>query len=236
MLIDINRIAQLDFLDASGDVLRIGALARHIAFERPLVDGPLAALLPEIARHVGHLPIRVRGTFAGSLAHADPASEWCLLAATLDAEIVARSRSGERTIAAADFFEGILSTSLRADELIAEVLLPVLDDRWRTGFAEFRRRAGPFALAMALAVVRLDGGRIAEARVGVGGAGDRALRIHDAEAALCGRSPDRKAFAEAGRIAAAAVDPFEDIHASVAYRRDLAGVMTRRALERALAA
>jgi carbon-monoxide dehydrogenase medium subunit len=134
-LIDINRIAGLDRLDVAGKVLRIGALARHVAFERRLVDGPFATLLPHIARHVGHLPIRVRGTFAGSLAHADPASEWCLLAATFDAEILARAQDGERPIPAADFFRGILATALRADELIVEVRLPLPGPGWRTGIA-----------------------------------------------------------------------------------------------------
>ena len=200
-----------------------------------MAEGPLGALLTEVVRYIGHLPIRVRGTFAGSLAHADPAAEWCLVATTLDAVIVARSRAGDRSIAAQDFFLSILTTSLRPDELLAEVQLPVLDSSWRFGFAEFSRRAGDFALGMALVLLRLEGGRIAEARIGVGGAGDRPLRIAAAEQALSGVNPDPAAFAEAARIAAAAVDPFEDIHASIAYRRDLVRAMTLRALERAAA-
>jgi carbon-monoxide dehydrogenase medium subunit len=235
-LIDINRIDGLDGLDVAGDALRIGALARHAAFERRLADGPFGTLLPEIARHIGHLPIRVRGTFAGSLAHADPASEWCLLAATFDAEILARSQGGERIIPAADFFQGILTTALGADELIAEVRLPLPGAGWRTGFVEFSRRAGDFALAMALVALRIEDGRIAQARIGAGGAGDRPLRVPDAETALVGREPDRAAFEEAARIAAAAVDPFDDVHATADYRRDLVRVMTKRALGRAMAA
>jgi carbon-monoxide dehydrogenase medium subunit len=235
VLIDINRIAELDRLGTADCELRIGALTRHVAFEKRVDEGPLGALLTEVVRHIGHLPIRVRGTFAGSLAHADPAAEWCLVAATLDAVIVARSRAGERSIGAGDFFQSILTTALRPDEIIAEVRLPVLDSSWRFGFAEFSRRAGDFALGMALALLRLEGGRIAEARIGVGGAGDRPLRIAAAEQLLCGVGSNPEAFAEAARIAAAAVDPFEDIHASVAYRRDLVRAMTRRALERAAA-
>ena len=205
------------------------------ASSEPVTEGPLGVLLADVVRYIAHLPIRVRGTFAGSLAHADPAAEWCVVAATLDAEIRARGKDGERTIDAAAFFRSILTTSLRPDELITEVRLPALGPDWRFGFAEFSRRAGDFALGMALAVLRLDGARIAEARIGVGGAGDRPLRISEAEQALEGTVPGPEALAEAGAIAAARVDPFEDLHATAAYRRDLVRVMTRRALERALA-
>jgi carbon-monoxide dehydrogenase medium subunit len=235
VLVDINRVAELDFCAVSDGALRIGALVRHARFERPVTAGPLGALLADVVRYIAHLPIRVRGTLAGSLAHADPAAEWCVVATTLDAEIRARSPDGERSIEAAAFFRSILTTSLRPEELITEVRLPVLAPGWRFGFAEFSRRAGDFALGMALAVLRLDGERIAEARIGVGGAGDRPIRITEAEQALAGAVPSPGTLAEAGAIAAAMVDPFEDLHASVAYRRDLVRAMTRRALERALA-
>jgi carbon-monoxide dehydrogenase medium subunit len=235
VVVDINRIAELDFCTTTDGALRIGALTRHVRFERPVADGALGALLADVVRYIAHLPIRVRGTFAGSLAHADPAAEWCLVATTLGAEIRARGPDGERTIDAAAFFKSILTTSLRSDELITAVRLPLLGPAWRFGFAEFSRRAGDFALGMALALLRLDGARIAEARIGVGGAGDRPLRISQSEQALAGALPDPAALAEAAAIAAAAVEPFEDLHASVAYRRDLVRAMTRRALERALA-
>jgi carbon-monoxide dehydrogenase medium subunit len=235
VLIDINRIAALDFLGAEDGWLRIGALTRHVAFERPVAAGPLGTLLPRIARDVAHLPIRVRGTFAGSLAHADPAAEWTLAATTLGAEILARSSAGERVLAADGFFRTAFTTALRPDELITEVRLPLLGDAWRCGFMEFSRRKGDFALAMALAVVRLEGGRIAEARIGVGGAEHRPRRIEAAEQVLVGASAGKEAFAEAGAAVAAALEPASDIHASAEYRRDLAGVMTRRALAAALA-
>jgi carbon-monoxide dehydrogenase medium subunit len=235
VLVDINRIAELDFCAATDGALRVGALTRHARFERPVAAGPLGGLLADVVRYVAHLPVRVRGTFAGSLAHADPAAEWCLVATTLDAEIRACGPGGERAIAAADFFLSILTTSLRPDELITEVRLPALGQGWRFGFAEFSRRAGDFALGMALALLRLDGGRVVEARIGVGGAGDRPLRITEAERALVGTVAGPEALADAGAIAGTAVDPFEDLHASVAYRRDLVRAMTRRALARALA-
>jgi aerobic carbon-monoxide dehydrogenase medium subunit len=234
VLIDINRIAALDFLATKDRLLRIGSLARHVAFEKPLTGGPLRALLPQIARHVAHLPIRMRGTFAGSLAHADPAAEWSLVAVTVGATIVARSTAGERTIAAEDFFRTAFTTALRPDELITEVRLPLPGDDWRCGFVEFSRRKGDFALAMALAAVRVDGERIVEARIGIGGAEHRPRRIEAAERLVAGETVRADLLAEAGVAVAAAVEPVEDIHASAEYRRDLIRVMTRRALEGAL--
>jgi carbon-monoxide dehydrogenase medium subunit len=234
VLIDINRIAVLDFLASEHGLLRIGSLTRHVAFEKPLAGGPLGALLPRIARCVAHLPIRMRGTFAGSLAHADPAAEWSLVAVTLGAAIVARSTAGERTIPADDFFRTAFTTALRPDELIAEVRLPLPGDDWRCGFVEFSRRKGDFALAMALAAVRLEGERIVEARIGIGGAEHRPRRIEAAERLVAGETVVAGLFAEAGAAVAAAVEPVEDIHGSAEYRRDLIRVMTRRALEGAL--
>ena len=234
-LIDINRVSELDFLAAENGVLRIGALTRHRAFERPVTDPPLGPLLATVARHVAHLPIRVRGTFAGSLAHADPAAEWCALAVTLDAEIVARGPAGERRLPAADFFHTAFTTALDPGEMITEVRLPLLGADWRAGFAEFARRAGDFAIAMAFAVLRLEEGRIAEARIGMGGATNRPARIAAAEEPLLGREAEPGVFAEAAAQAAAAVDPVEDIHGSAAYRRDLLRAMVRRALEKAIA-
>jgi hypothetical protein len=130
-------------------ILSIGACVRHAAFHKPVVDNPLGKLLAFVARHIAHYPIRMRGTFCGSLAHADPASEWCLVAATLDATMVAKSMRGERLIAAKNYFEGIMATALAEDELLAEVRLPLLARDAKFGFNEFNRRAGDFAMAAA---------------------------------------------------------------------------------------
>ena len=235
VLIDINRIAGLDFLRREDGWLRIGALTRHLAFEQPVTAGPLGALLPQVARHVAHLPIRVRGTFAGSLAHADPAAEWSLVATTLGGEIVAQGSAGERILAADGFFRTAFTTALRPDELITEVRLPLLDAAWRCGFMEFSRRKGDFALAMALAAVKREGDRITAARIGVGGVEHRPRRVEAAEQVLVGASVRREVLAEAAAAVAAALAPVADIHASADYRRDLAQVMTRRALAAALA-
>jgi aerobic carbon-monoxide dehydrogenase medium subunit len=234
-LIDINRIDALDYVREDGGRLLIGALARHARFEAPVATGAVGAFLPRVARHIGHVPIRSRGTFCGSIAHADPASEWCLLAATLDAEFVIVSRRGQRSLRSNDYFVGALTTSLEPDELLTEIRLPLLDDGWRTGFAEFSRRAGDFALAMCAAFLRFEDGRVVEARVGVGGATDRPSRIAAAEALLTGAVGGSDIFREAGNIAAETIDPLEDIHASAEYRRDLVRAMVGRALNQAFA-
>ena len=163
-------------------------------FTNPSPKIRLAQLLSVVARHIAHYPIRMRGTFCGSLAHADPASEWCLVAATLDATLIAKSTRGERAIAAKHFFAGIMSTALAEDELLAEARLPLLPKDARFGFNEFSRRAGDFAMAASLVTYRLQGGKIADARVGVGGAEPSPRRIPEAEAALNGQTPGDATF------------------------------------------
>jgi len=232
-LVDINGIGGLDETDLTGGTLSIGACVRHAAFHGPVCDGPLGVLLTEIAGHIAHYPIRQRGTFCGSVAHADPASEWCLVAAALDATMVALSVRGEREIAAADFFETVMTTTLAEDELLRAGRLPVPADDTRYGFEEFNRRAGDFAIAMALVSFRVEDGVIADPRVGIGGAEDRPRRIAEAEAALTGKPPGEAAFRAAGEAAAEAVDPMSDPNNSAKYRRDLVRALTRRALEKA---
>jgi carbon-monoxide dehydrogenase medium subunit len=230
-LVDINEVAGLDRVASDDKMLSIGARARHAAFHKPVVDNPLGKLLAYVARHIAHYPIRVRGTFCGSLAHADPSAEWGLVAATLDATMVAKSTRGERSIAAKDFFQGIMSTALAEDELLAEVRLPLLAKDAKFGFNEFNRRAGDFAMAASLVTYRLAGGKIADARVGVGGAEPAPRRIAEAEAALNGQALGDKVFRAAAEATAKAIDPLEDHQTTGDYRRDLVRAVVRRALE-----
>jgi carbon-monoxide dehydrogenase medium subunit len=233
-LVDINGIEALRKLAVVDGRLAIGAGVRHQAFQSPLVEGPLGALLSAVMRHIAHYPIRTRGTFCGSIAHADTASEWCLVAATLGAEMVARNARRTRLIAAADYFQGIMTTALEPDELLAEVRLPLHAGDTRFGFYEFNRRAGDFAMGMALVTFRLDNGVIVEPRVGVGAAEARPRRIAAAEALLAGRAPEDAAFRAAAEAAAAAIDPLTDAQTDAVYRRELVAVVTRRALEQAV--
>ena len=232
-LVDINGIAELARVEVADRMLSIGACVRHAAFHRPVVDGPLGALLAFVVRHIGHYPIRMRGTFCGSLANADPASEWCLVAAALGAEMTARSARDVRVIAADDFFDGIMTTTLAEDELLTGARIPLLAADARCGFYEFSRRAVDYALAMALATFRIADGLIVEPRIAVGGAEARPRRIAEAERLIAGQPPSDKAFRAAAAAAADCIDPLEDIQADAAYRRDLVRVVTRRALERA---
>ena len=234
-LVDINGVRELDRLVVADGRLTIGAGVRHAAFHRPVVAGPLGQLLSFVVRHIAHYPIRTRGTFCGSLAHADPASEWCMTAATLGAEMIAASTRGTRAIAAENFFDGIMTTTLAEDELLVEARLPLLAADARFGFYEFSRRAGDYALAMALVTYRLEDGVIVEPRVGIGGAETQPRRIAEAEQELAGATPSDAAFRAAADIAAAQVDPMEDMQADADYRRDLVRTVTRRALERAAA-
>src|SRR5580700_5393188 len=191
-LVDINGVAALNRIAVADGKLAIGACVRHAAFHRPVCEGPLGKLLTDVVRHIAHYPIRNRGTFCGSLAHADPSSEWCLV------------------LAARDFFQGIMTTALRDDELLVEARLPMLAADTRCGFYEFSRRVGDFAMAAALGVYRVEGGKMVEPRVAVGGAEPNPRRIVQAEAALAGADPGDKAFRAAAAAATAAVDAMED--------------------------
>jgi carbon-monoxide dehydrogenase medium subunit len=215
--------------------LRVGACVRHAEFHRPVGDGALGVMLAIVAQHIAHYPIRLRGTFCGSLAHADPAAEWGVVAVTLDAELVAVGMHGERRLAARDFFQGAMETALMPDELLAEACLPILPQGTRFGFSEFSRRAGDYAMAMALAVLRLEGGVIMAPRIGLGGAEAAPRRIEAAEAVLRGEAPGEAVFRAAAAAAAAAIDPLEDPETDAQYRRELAQAMVQRALERACA-
>ena len=230
-LVDINGVEALRRLAVEDGKLCIGACVRHAAFGRPVVDGPLGRLLSTVVRHIAHYPIRTRGTFCGSIANADPASEWCAVAVALGAEMVARSVRGTRVIPASEFFAGIMTTALQEDELLTEVRLPLLPADTRFGFNEFSRRAGDFAIAMALAVYRVEGGNIIAPRIAIGGAEPQARRIAQAEQALARRGPGAASFAAAADAAAGAVDPIEDAQNTAEYRRDVVRAGTRPALD-----
>jgi len=233
-LIDINGIAELSALAIEDGVLRIGAIVRHAMLESMTIGGALGRVLSTVAGSIAHLPIRNRGTFCGSLVHADPSAEWCLVAATLSAEIVTRSVRQTRRVSATDFMLGIMTTDLAADELVTECRIPLLPDGTRFGFHEVSRRAGDFAMAAALVTYRLDGGRMADVRVGIGGVEPNPRRLYDVEAMLTGELPDAVGFDKAAEMAANGVDPMEDHHNTPAFRRQLTRAVIRRAFESSL--
>lgn len=232
-LLDINELSELQHVRASPDALHIGAITRHCYFHRPAVDGPLGALLSKVVHNIAHYPIRQRGTFAGSLAHADPASEWCLVTQTLGAKLVIRSKRGERVVAADNFFRGTFTTALESDEILVEIRLPQLGKGWTSGFYEFSRRKGDFALAMSLAALRLENGVVREALIGLGGVSDRPIKLSLIEQSLIDERLTDSTIEAAGRLAQHSVKAVGDIHATPEYRSDLIFAVVCRALHEA---
>jgi CO/xanthine dehydrogenase FAD-binding subunit len=234
ILVDINRIPGLGFIEETPDSIRIGALTRHFALETsPLVARHFPVLSCAMT-HVAHLAIRNRGTIGGSLSHADPAAELPMLALLLNAELHIASASGSRTVAARDFFLDTMTVDLDGTELLAEIVLPKLPPRTGWGFEEVARRHGDFALAAVATTLTLSGDRIAQARVALTGVGPTALRATAAETLLTGQRLDDKLTMRAIAAVREAISPETDLHASADYRRHLAGVLTGRALTAAL--
>jgi CO/xanthine dehydrogenase FAD-binding subunit len=233
ILVDINRVPGLAYeTDATGG-LRIGALTRHRMIETSPVIAERFPVLAEAMTHVAHLAIRNRGTIGGSLAHADPAAEWPMLALLLDARIATLSPGGTRSIAAKDFFLGTLTTALEPAEIVTEVELPALAPGMGWGFEELARRQGDFAIAAVAVLVAMSGKRCTEARIALVGGGETARRAAAGEALLRGQPLTPETIAAAARAVRDAANPSSDLHASADYRRHVLDVLTRRALHAA---
>jgi CO/xanthine dehydrogenase FAD-binding subunit len=236
VLVDLNRLDPLAYITESPDGgLRIGAMTRQRAAERSAAVAGKAPLLFEAMPWIAHPQIRNRGTMGGSLAHADPAAELPAVMVALDARFVLRSRSASRTVPAQGFYTGILSTTLRPDELLTEILIPLRSAHTGTAFMELARRQGDFALVgVAVEVVLNQGGGCSSARIVLLSVGDGPVLATTAMAALVGNAPTASLIEDAARLAGEAdIDPPSDIHASSAYRRHLARVLVRRAVARA---
>jgi carbon-monoxide dehydrogenase medium subunit len=230
ILVDINRIPGLASIEEEGDAIRVGALTRHYQLETSAVIATHLPVLRAAMAHVAHLAIRNRGTIGGSLTHADPAAELPMMALLLDATISVESPKGRRTVAARDFFLGALSVALEPDELVTEVVFPKLPPNTGWGFEEVSRRHGDFALAAVGVTLTVTDGTIAQARIAIAGADERAVRASEAEALLKGQALEAKLLDAACGAARAAVNPNTDLHASAGYRRHLVGVLTGKAL------
>lgn len=231
ILVDINRIAGLDRITEGPDRLTFGPLVRH---RMTATDPSVASRLPIVAhamRHVAHHTIRNRGTFVGSLCHADPAAEMPMIALLLNAEIDIAAVGTRRRVQAHDFFIGPLATALQPDEMVTGVALPDLPADAGWGFEEFARRRGDFALAAAGVTLCRDGGIARDVRIAVTGVGDTPLRMTEAERALEGQDIAR--LAQAVDAIRSTVQPNTDLHASADYRRHLVGVLASRAISAA---
>ena len=236
VVVDIGRVPGLDAIEIGADgSCSIGALVRHAAAERSAEVAAHAPLVHRAMPLIAHRAIRTRGTVVGSIAHADPAAEMPAVALAVGATMTASSTSGERSIAAADFFEGYLQTALRADEILTRVTFPA----WPTGavgsVVEVARRHGDYALVGLVTRIELDGDTIVDAALAFFGAASTAIRVTEAERILVGTSAPPDVVARAAAAVADALDPPADLHGTTAYRKHLAGVLTRRGLAEAAA-
>ena len=235
VLVDLNGIKGLSYIEDRGDCIAIGALTRH----RDLEHSPLiAARLPVMSaamRHVAHLAIRNRGTIGGSLSHADPAAELPMLAAFYDARISVQGPARRRMIAAEAFFVDALTNCLEPEEIVVEIEFPVLQyDGW--AFEEVARRFGDFALASIAISIRHGQSGLEDARIAVMGVADTPLRLKEAEEELVAMELDHRTPDRFSEIVVSKISPNSDLHASAEYRRHLLAQLSRRALQTALAA
>jgi CO/xanthine dehydrogenase FAD-binding subunit len=236
LVIDINRVAELDGIAEAGDAIVVRGATRQESARRSDLVHREVPLLAKALGFVGHPQTRRRGTIGGSLAHADPAAEIPLVVLVLDAEIVVQSEAGTRAIAAGDFFVGPMTTALDVTECLTEIRFPrqAAGTRQGTGFQEVSLRRSDFALASAAVRLTLDpDGACSAIRAAVGGVGGTPVRIEDAEAALLGTRLGADDLARAGALVASALDPPADLHASSAYRRRAAVALFERAVREA---
>ena len=234
ILIDIGRIKDLSFIRRDDGHIRIGALTTHHQIESSDELRGACPLLPETASHIGDIQVRNMGTIGGSLAHADPAADWPATIIALNAEMVAVGPKGERVIKADDFFVDLLTTALAPDEILREIRIPAAQGRTGQAYMKVRQPASGFAVVgVAVTLARGSDGSCESASIGITGVASKAYRARGVEGALKGTALDGEAVAAAAAQAADGVDINGDLYASADYRRHLAEVYTRRAIEAA---
>ncbi len=233
-LVDLSRIEGLDGISRSGDVLTIGALAKHAAVAASDVVKSDCPVLADTASHIGDPQVRNRGTIGGSLAHADPAADYPTLMRALGATINVTGDSGERSISADEFFVDVFTTGLDSGELVTSVEVPVMEKGQGGAYVKHRHPASSYAVVGVAAVVKLDGGSCTEAAIAIGGVTGKPERAGAAEAALIGQAPSNETIeAAAGKVADDLANPIGDHYASGEFRVHLASVLTKRALAEA---
>ncbi len=229
VLVDIGAIEELQRMERRPSDWLIGATVTQRRVETGGTEG--CDLLSLAMPFIGHRQIRARGTVGGSIAHADPAAELPAVALTLDATMVAVSAGGERAIGASEFFVGPYMNALEDGEILSHVIFPTVPSSTRCSFREFARRKGDFAVAGVAAAVDFANGSVSTARLTAFAVGSNPVRLTGAEQALAGRALDGAAMADAAAAAAAEIEPWDDIHGSPRYRRQLVAALLRRALQ-----
>lgn len=234
-LIDLNPVEELSFITAASDHLSIGAMTRQASAQASPQVATLAPLLSRAIPFIGHFQIRNRGTIGGSIAHADPASELPAVASALGAEMEICGPAGARRVPAEDFFSSVWETAVNPDEVLCAIQFPNWGEQSGFAIEELAWRPGDFAIAGALCAVHLDpSGRIERAGLALMGMGPTPLRAEAAEAALIGVAPAEVALEELAELAVAPTSPSDDVHASGAYRKQVARGLVRRTLAAAL--
>ena len=229
-VVDINFIDGLDYIKSASGFIKIGCLTRQSRLLGDSLVRQRCPLLADALAYVGHEQTRNRGTFCGSLAHADPAAELPAVLLALDGSVTVGNSTGKREIAARDFFHSYLTTALASDEMVLEASVPEQSARAASSFVEFARRFGDFAIVGVAVVLVPDKGRIAEASIALTGVGDKPWRERKLEETLIGKTASPELFSRTASEVAANIRPNSDIHGSESYRRSLASVLTRRAL------
>lgn len=237
ILVDLNNITDLAYIqNGASDGVRIGAMTRHAKVERDPVIADRAPLIHETMPMIATTQIRSRGTFGGSIAHADPSAELVAISVALEGNFRLRSQSGEREVPAADFFLGMFTTQLEPEEILVEASFPALPPRTGWAIKEIARRPHDFALVGVAVVVSMHGDdRIQNSRIVFLSVGDGPVAAEKAAETLRDQTPTPELLRAAAETAAAEdIDPSNDIHASAEFRRHLAKVLTRQALETAI--
>jgi carbon-monoxide dehydrogenase medium subunit len=236
MLIDIGRIKDLDYIREEGGQIRIGAMTTHYQMASSDRLREICPLLPECAEQIGDVQVRNKGTIGGSIAHSDPAGDWPAAIIALDAEIVAVSASGERTIKAGDFFVDMLTTALEPGEILREIRVSAPSGRFGQSYLKVPQPASGFAVVgVAVNLTRDAGGVCQSVGIGITGVASKVYRASAVEQAIKGSAMDEQSVAAAATHATDGVSANGDLYASEAYRRHLAQVYTRRAVEAAAA-
>lgn len=234
-LIDINDLSELAGVREQGGAVEVGTLTRHCEVASSALLKAHCPLLPQAAATIGHYAIRQRGTLGGSLAHADPAAQMALVACTLDARITLASRSGEREVGSAAFFEGAMATAARPDEMIVRVRYPKLSPEERSSFKLFSRRHGDFAIISVAVVLEVHESRVRKLLIGVNGASPVPLRLDAVAAEFLGKAPDARWVENLGEAVYHAITPEDSVRIPPIYRRELARRLTVQALQESLA-
>ena len=233
-VIDIGHLRGMSYIREENGAITIGALTTHAEVESSALLRSKCPLLPETARTIGDVQVRNRGTLGGSLAHSDPAADYPAAILALDAEMIAASTAGTRTIPASEFFVEMLTTALHPGEILSQVRSPPLTPHTGTAYEKMHQPASGYAIVGAAARITLaNDGKMEAVRVGITGLGPKPFRAAAVEKALLGKKATEKLFADAARHAAEGIEALSDLHASAGYRREMAAVYARRALQNA---